>query len=142
MDVRLGGEADYPQIEEFIEKRQYFQTLDCKKLGGTWILAFSDSGELRATLWFFMEPPHAYIDYWAGSGQALAALSLLAEALLVEKGIRYVRGVIGYDNTNAQRYAGTGLGMLNDGYPYALVYKEIAHGAADLDADSSDNASE
>ena len=138
MDIRLGGEADWPAIAEFIEKTGYYDKPDCSLLGGHWLIATSN-GKIRATLWFFAEAPHAYVDYLAGNGKCLAGLCLLSEAFLADRGIRYVRGVISQDNDNALRWASEGVGMSYD-RDYTLVWKELVHGTADDDLYNGDSS--
>lgn len=133
MIYRDGKAGDWPKIEKFIDSTGYFPPIQCASLGGHWLVA-EHNGEIVATIWCFHAKPHAYIDYFAGTGKTVATLAVLAEKLLREAGIRYVRGMVRSDNTAAIRLATEGVGMLTADN-YNLVYKEITNGTAEIHDD-------
>jgi hypothetical protein len=137
MNYRDGTKQDYPAIAEFIKSQDYFNEIDPETLGGQWLIA-EHEGKIYATVWCFVQAPHAYIDYWAGSGITGARIGLIAEYRLRKSGIRYMRGVIRQSNTSAHRLATEGIGMLS-GANFYLVFKELIDGRTENHTD--DNAS-
>ena len=122
--IRPATISDLPAIAEFLANTQYFIAIDPSTLGGNWLIVERD-GNIEATLWFFREVPHAFVDYWAAKHprQALA-LGYAAEAYFKAMGIKYVHAMIHVSNSVALRLAGTGFDMIGAG-DYIRVYKEL-----------------
>ena len=131
---RDGHKKDFPKIQEFIDKLNFFYPVTINELEGQWLIAEDKTGNIAATIWCFAQRPHAYIDYWAGSPIAATKLALMAEQLMKNAGIKYVRGVIRADNLKALRLASAkeGSGMLFE-IDYVLVYKELHSVKTDRD---------
>ena len=130
--IRPATIYDLPAIAEFLANTQYFIAIDPSTLGGKWLIVERD-GNVEATLWFFGEVPHAFVDYWAAKHprQALV-LGYAAEAYFKAMGIRYVHGMIYNKNAAALRLAMRGFDMVAAGF-YIRIYKE-------LDSDGSDKS--
>jgi len=126
---RDGKREDYAKIQEFINNLDFFYPITVSELGGQWLIAETVDGEIVGTIWCFVQVPHAYLDYWAGSPVAATKLALIAEQLFKKSGVKYVRGVIKADNLKALRLATAKLGsnMLFE-TDYCMVYKEINRG--------------
>lgn len=129
MTYRKATPLDWPAIAEFLFGQPYFGPVDLTTIGGHWLIA-EENDHVHATLWCFVEPPHAYIDYWASDhAMAAAKLGALGESYLRSHDVRYVHGLIHSDNESALRLA-TGLGMMAAG-PYNRVFKEVGNGKHD-----------
>lgn len=123
MNYRVGTVEDWPKIVQFLNDLEYFMPVDPGDIGGRWFIAEQD-GEIKATLWFFGDPPNAYIDYFAASSPMVAArLMAQTEAVLKAHGIRYVRATVPKDNRAMARLANY-FGM-NIALDYMNVFKEI-----------------
>jgi len=117
--------ADWPEITQFLSDTHYFMPIDIETLGGQWLVAKSDKGDLLGTIWFFAQPPHLFVDFWSASGPCAAGeLGVRLEQFMRKHKIRYVHGMIACENTPAMRLATEGLGMIASG-PYNRVYKEV-----------------
>lgn len=125
MVYRVADISDLPAIQEFVAKQEYFLPVEPCTLGGTWLVAVNDQGEIRGTLWFFHQAPHAYVDYWAGSGMIAAKLGMLLQNACKMLGIEYVRGVIADKNDVASRMAKELFEMSEGGDTYHLVFRSM-----------------
>lgn len=125
MEYRIARSEDLPDIAEYIASKEHFLPCDPGQLGGTWLVAEDNTG-IRGTVWFFMQEPHMYVDYWAADTPRTAArLGVVLEAGIKKHipSVRYIHGLILTSNTASVRLA-IGLGMnAQDGY--TLVYKEL-----------------
>lgn len=136
MEYRLAEIKDWPYIVEFLGSTSYFFPVEPYKLGGHWLLAMSE-GRIVGTLWFFAEPPQAFLGYWTARYPRVAArLALVLERHLIDNGVQYVHGMVADGNENARRFMVKGLGC-QSAYPYYEIFKEIGNGA-DADAANHD----
>lgn len=138
MIYRDGTKADYPKIKKLLLDTNYFGEVDPDTLGGAWLVAEHD-GDIHATVWCFVSPPHAFIDYWVGSSKTIVKLSQVAEIALRQAGVKYVRGTIARDNSSALRLATEGLGMMS-GANYQLVFKVLDNGNTNTNNDTRDDS--
>ena len=125
MDYELATEKDWPQIIEMVSEKHYVP--EPYSLGGHWLVA-KNGEKIYGTIWFFMEMPHVFIDYWTASHGRIAA-KLMAKLQLIcgEVGIKYLHATIHESDKGALRLAVQGFGGIDDG-PYRRVFKEIPNG--------------
>jgi len=126
MDYRLATPLDWPAILAFWHERgSIFPPQDPSTLGGHWLIAVTEDGAVHGTLWYFAEPPHAFVDFWGANGGRTAARlgAIFEQRVMREQGIRYAHGLIFSENHSARRLA-NGLGMVSAG-PYDRVFKEV-----------------
>ena len=140
MNYRLAGPQDHAAIAAYIADAEYFGPIDPDTLGGHWIIAEHDD-EIRGTIWFFAEPPNAYVDYWCGKSIVAAKLGQLAEHYMAQNNVRYVRGNIQMQNTPAAHMATGRYTNMAAHFPYYLVYKDLASGQTENDASDDDTGS-
>jgi hypothetical protein len=130
---RIATEADYPAILQFIEATDYFDPPP--HYGGHWVIAESE-GAIRACIWFFAEPPYAYVDYWAGKGVAAGAVAMIAEGVMRGLGVRRATGVIQTGNAASLITMMKRLRPSSDGQTYYLFTKDFDHGKTESRADN------
>lgn len=129
MIYRFGSHADWVHIAEYVNAKGYFVTLKPQDIGGVWLLAVDKGGKIKGTLWYFTQPPQAYIDYWTAESPIVAKkLGQFAETAFKIERVEYVRGMVAGHNTAAIRMAVGHFGMQADTTPYYVVYKEIPSG--------------
>lgn len=120
--------TDWPNVTQFLADTHYFMPIDLESLGGQWLVAKNDNDELLGTIWFFAQPPHLFVDFWAAkSPRAAAKLGIMLEQFMKDNSIRYAHGMISCHNIPATRMAVQGLGYIASG-PYNRVYKEVRNG--------------
>lgn len=120
---RKGTPEDWSGIATYLRDTEYFLPVDVEALGGTWFLA-EQGGKLKATLWFFGETPHAYIDYFAASSPVVARrIMAKTQAMLAAHGVRYIRATVPLENRPMLRLANAfGFRIALD---YTTIFKEI-----------------
>jgi hypothetical protein len=124
MNYRLAKESEWPQVIKMVAEQHYVP--EPYSLGGHWMVAESD-GKIHGAIWFFMEAPHMFIDYWTATNSKVA--TKLLGALIKncpEIGARYLHATI-LEGSPGLRMATEGFGGMDDG-PYRRVFKEIPHG--------------
>ena len=127
MNYRAAEPADFPEIVEFLDTKQYFCPVNPDSIGGHWVVAEQD-GKIRGTVWYFAEPPNCYVDYWAADGPRVATRLLQClYAGCVTSGLPRIHGMIASDNKQALRFATEGFGVLAAA-PYHRIYKELPNG--------------
>ena len=125
MVYRLAEPAELPAISYYLTNYvEYYGPIDAEKVGGHWLIALDDEGNVRGTLWEFHGGRNAYVDYWAADMPLVAAtLGAMMEIRLKVLGAETVWSVIMGNNKPARRLA-EWLGMApSDGY--ALATKRI-----------------
>jgi hypothetical protein len=128
MRYRRGESKDMPAILAFLDRVDYFDAPPHE--GGHWLVAEED-GNIVATIWFFYEPPYAFVDYWAGKGLAAMLVAQLAELILRHLGVKRVLGVVQLENARALNTSVKRLGANSDGHAYYLMHKDIDNGTAE-----------
>jgi hypothetical protein len=125
VQYRFATVLDWPAIAAFLRDTNYFIPQDLTTIGGHWLIATTDDGVVHGTLWYFAEPPQAFVDFWAAKGPRTAArLGVLFERAMRTLGARYAHGMIFCSNSDATRLATDGLGMIAAG-SYNRVFKDM-----------------
>ncbi len=125
MVYRLAEAAELPAISYYLTNHVgYYGMVRADELGGNWLIALDDEGDVRGTLWEFHGDGNAYVDYWAADMPLVAAtLAAMMEIRLKVLGIEKVWSVIMESNRPARRLAAK-LGM-DPSFGYALATKRL-----------------
>jgi len=125
---REGTSEDFGKISWLLTISNYYPATNAQRLGGNWIVAETDDGEIVGCIWAFAQAPNAYVDYWFviprfRKSKVPARLMVAMQHALGEAGVKYVRATVLADNVDATRMV-EAIGMYtHDGYK--LAYKAL-----------------
>ena len=137
MLYKIATPDNFPAIKKFVDATGYFWPVEPEKIGGHWLIAIHKN-KICGTVWFFGEPPHAYVDYWVGRNVIATRLGAQLEDIFKKAKVKFVRGMIHTTNLPAIKLA-MGLGMKGDG-PYVSMYKDIDDGREENRTDNNNSA--
>lgn len=129
MLYRSGKPEDLLAITKLVSQGDYYMPTDATAVGGQWIVAETeDTQEIVGVVWFFTQPPQAYIDYYYvhpdyRNTSVAAKLLIRLQMETKRSGVRFVRAMIRQGNENAAKLA-LAMGMIVDP-GYCLACKEI-----------------
>ena len=129
MLYRSGKLEDLPEITKLVSQSNYYLPTDASAIGGQWVVAETeDTHEIVGVVWFFAQPPQAYVDYYyvhpdyrntMVSAKLLIRLQMEGQKI----GVRFVRSMIRQGNENAARMAMAMNMVVDPGY--CLACKEL-----------------
>lgn len=123
MTYRVGTVKDLRQIKELVDATGYYSPIDPVAMGGHWAVA-EHEGTIHGCVWFMMESPNVYMDYWVGSGRTALRLLASLRIPLKENRVTMIRAMIHESNKDAIKMAVSGLEAYGQ-TGYALIAKEI-----------------
>ena len=129
MTYRVGTVKDLRQIKELVDATGYYSPIDPVAMGGQWAVA-EHNGNIHGCVWFMIEPPNVFMDYWVGNGRTALRLLASLEIPFRKHKVTLIRAMIHESNTDAIQMAIQGLGAYGQ-TGYAMIVKELQYGNAE-----------